>query len=155
MNRVVITGIGAISPFGYGVKHLQSGLFRGDSGLKYSDQLGFVCGKYLILYLVEVFFYNLRISIILIIHLTGEFFFTNMIMNKFVLINVLSRMRALAHGQQPSISCPFDSNRKGFVLSEGVGILFLERLEDALHRNVPILAEIIGYGKGVICINAP
>ncbi|CAD6186120.1 unnamed protein product [Caenorhabditis auriculariae] len=56
------------------------------------------------------------------------------------------RMRALAHGDSPKISRPFDKSRSGFVLSEGSGVVFLERLEDALERNAPILVEIVGYG---------
>lgn len=56
-------------------------------------------------------------------------------------------MRALARGEDPSISRPFDVSRNGFVLSEGVGLLFLENLEDALQRNAPIKAEIYGFGK--------
>jgi len=41
---------------------------------------------------------------------------------------------------------PFDKNRKGMILAEGAGMLILESLESARRRNVPIYAEIIGYG---------
>jgi 3-oxoacyl-[acyl-carrier-protein] synthase II len=43
-------------------------------------------------------------------------------------------------------SRPFDSDRDGFVMSEGSGILMLESLSNALKRNAKIYAEIIGYG---------
>lgn len=41
---------------------------------------------------------------------------------------------------------PFDKERKGLNLGEGVGILIIESLEKALQRNARIYAEVIGYG---------
>ncbi|EGT54283.1 hypothetical protein CAEBREN_00289 [Caenorhabditis brenneri] len=61
------------------------------------------------------------------------------------------RMRALARGDQPTISRPFDKKRAGFVMSEGVGIVFMERLEDAKARGAQILAEVLGYGISSDC----
>lgn len=46
-------------------------------------------------------------------------------------------------------SRPFDSKRNGFVLSEGSGVLILERLDHALGRGLTekdIYAEVLGYG---------
>jgi 3-oxoacyl-[acyl-carrier-protein] synthase II len=49
----------------------------------------------------------------------------------------------------PRASRPFDTNRDGFVVSEGSVILALEELGHARARNATIMAEIIGYGTSV------
>jgi 3-oxoacyl-[acyl-carrier-protein] synthase II len=44
-------------------------------------------------------------------------------------------------------SRPFDKARDGFVLSEGAGILILERLDHARARNAHIYAEMLGHAS--------
>lgn len=44
------------------------------------------------------------------------------------------------------VSCPFDIDRKGFVLSEGAGVIVLETLRSAEKRGAEIYGELIGFG---------
>ena len=60
----------------------------------------------------------------------------------FCLLGALSRR----NGEPERASRPFDAERDGFVLGEGAGVLVLERLDHALERKAPILAELAGYG---------
>lgn len=55
-------------------------------------------------------------------------------------------IRAKSIDSENGVSRPFDSKRSGFVLGEGAGIVVLESLESAKRRQVPILAEVKGYG---------
>jgi len=47
----------------------------------------------------------------------------------------------------PESACrPFSKDRSGFVMGDGGAIIVLEELEHAKKRNIPILAELVGYG---------
>lgn len=57
-------------------------------------------------------------------------------------------MRALStrNDEPERASRPFDSDRDGFVIAEGCGVMVLETLENAQRRGAHVLAELAGAG---------
>jgi len=66
-----------------------------------------------------------------------------------VLASFFDGMKALSasHNDYPHLaSRPFDSDRDGFVISGGGGVIVLEEYEHALARGANIYGELTGYG---------
>lgn len=59
-----------------------------------------------------------------------------------------ANMKALSerHDDPTGASRPFDTDRDGFVLSEGAGVLIFEEYEHAKARGAQIYGEVLGYG---------
>lgn len=68
--------------------------------------------------------------------------FSRLDLASFANIHALSRR----NDEPQKASRPFDTDRDGFVIGGGAGIVVLEELEHALHRGANILAEVVGYG---------
>lgn len=60
-----------------------------------------------------------------------------------VVIGGLESLGAISHDD--ILPRPFDSNRSGFAISEGAGILILESEQHAVKRGANILAHLSGY----------
>jgi 3-oxoacyl-[acyl-carrier-protein] synthase II len=63
-------------------------------------------------------------------------------------VSAFNALNALStRNSEPQLaSRPFDTERDGFVISEGTGILILENLSHAQKRGANILAEVKAYG---------
>ncbi len=61
----------------------------------------------------------------------------------FIALKALSRR----NDDPTKASRPFDTDRDGFVLSEGAGIVILEEYEHAKARGANIYAEVLGFGQ--------
>jgi 3-oxoacyl-[acyl-carrier-protein] synthase II len=66
-----------------------------------------------------------------------------------ITVSAFDVMGALSQrSDDPKAACrPFDSDRDGFVMSEGSAIFVMETLDHALARGARICAEVIGYGN--------
>ncbi|MGV8375064.1 beta-ketoacyl synthase N-terminal-like domain-containing protein [Pseudomonas aeruginosa] len=144
-KRIVVTGMGAVSPLGCGVEPIWQRLLAGQSGIATlpAELIG-----------------DLPISI------GGQVpdrardpqagFDPDLLlaakeqrkMDRFILF-ALAAARALSSDFNDSperASRPFDQARDGFVMGEGAGLLVIEELEHALARGARPIAELVGYG---------
>ncbi|MGI9318274.1 MAG: beta-ketoacyl-ACP synthase I [bacterium] len=63
-----------------------------------------------------------------------------------VLFDGMGAMSSNFNDSPQKASRPFDTDRDGFVISGGAGVVVLESLEHAIARGANIIAELVGYG---------
>ena len=63
-----------------------------------------------------------------------------------VLFDGMGAMSSHFNDTPDKASRPYDSDRDGFVISGGGGLLVMEELEHAKARGARVLAELVGYG---------
>jgi 3-oxoacyl-[acyl-carrier-protein] synthase I len=63
-----------------------------------------------------------------------------------VLFDAMGALSSKYNDAPATASRPYDSNRDGFVISGGGGVLVMEELEHAKARGAKIYAELTGYG---------
>ena len=62
------------------------------------------------------------------------------------LFDAMGALSSKYNDNPATASRPYDSNRDGFVIAAGAGMVVVEELEHARARGAPIYAEIVGYG---------
>lgn len=58
---------------------------------------------------------------------------------------IVVRALSTRNDEPERASRPFDADRDGFIISEGVGLMVLERLSHAKARGAQVLGEVLGY----------
>ena len=62
-----------------------------------------------------------------------------------MMFDAMGALSSKYNDKPETASRPYDTQRDGFVIAGGAGILVLEEREHALRRGAPIYAELTGY----------
>src|SRR6266536_1975337 len=152
MRRVVVTGLGAVTPLGNSAPETWRAALAGESGIDWIR--AFDAGDYPVRVAAEVKDFDpagvaspkeqrkLDRNVLMALAAGTEAAIQPIILAGFV------AMRGLAAENEnpPHASRPFDATRAGFVMGEGACVLVLEELEAARARGATIYAEVLAYG---------
>ena len=158
-RKVVVTGMGAVTPIGNNVEEYWYSLKNGKSGIDYIKNIG--AGNIAIKYgakgpctsmvtacatgnnnIGEAFRLIKDGYADIMLAGSGEAPITKMGVAGFASMKALNPSNDISRA-----SIPFDKDRSGFVIGEGGAVLVLESEEHAKSRGAKILAEIVGYGS--------
>lgn len=64
-----------------------------------------------------------------------------------MLFDAMGALSSKYNASPERASRPYDTDRDGFVIAGGAGMLVVESLEHAQARGAPILAELVGFGS--------
>src|SRR5438270_133513 len=147
-RRVVITGLGALTPLGNNTEEFWSGLKQGKSGIgpiskfdatDFPTRIAGAPGNHAI---GDAFKIIERGDADIMIAGGAEAIIVPLTIAGFCSMKAMSTR----NDEPEKASRPFDAGRDGFVCGEGAGIVVLESLEHAMGRDARIYGEIVGYG---------
>src|SRR3989442_1265387 len=139
MQRVVLTGLGAVTPVGNTADEFWSALLQGRSGV--GPITKFDATDYPTRIAGEVKNFERGEADVMI---AGG---SEAIVVPLTIAGFCSMKAMSTRNDEPAKAMrPFDADRDGFVCGEGAGLVVLESLDHALRRDARIYAEIVGYG---------
>src|SRR5436305_581926 len=163
MRRVVITGVGVVSPIGIGAKAFWENLVAGQVGVRriaqydpsgFPSQIGGEVGAYKINDFVpksyrkatKVMARDIELAVIAADVASCGGAETKVVPMALMRQTLLKRVTTQHNDSPDQAIRPFDSEATGTAVGEGGGLLILEDYEHAKARSAKIYCELVGFG---------